>query len=720
MTNKLDCLKQEIAEKKPNSSRKVTFAYMYEGYRNHLDCEVPVAKAYAIASLFTKHKKYVYDNDLIAGTVRGLIDDEIDQAYLNHCTGIVASYGLRSFVTNADHYAPDYNTFLADGIGGTLEKIEKSKIVHKDDPDSKKKMVFLESAEITMKAFSQMILQYAEAALNRAKKFSEDSEKYRSLMKVHDVCRKISFAKPSSFQEALQLVWFTYIAFFYEGRGAMALGRLDQYLYPFYIKDIVEKRLSKEEAIDLVACTLYKIGEVRYFGGDDVVNIAIGGVKRDGSGGVNELSYVILEAVKRCNIPGPNLSARIYSGIPDEFLDECLKVIGTGLGYPALMNDDVNIPALLKHGYSLEDARDYCMVGCIENFIPGKQPPWSDGRFNSPKYIELVLNNGVCMHTGVRLGPSTGDVSELKTMDDFLHALRKQLEHGAAMYVRMFKNENERYNTYNYMQPFLSCFCYPCIERGLDINDGGALYPSVHGAACMGIGTFADSLAAVEMFVYNKREIDLSLLKEAILNNFEGYEEVLAKVLSAPKYGNDDDFVDKYAKWFVNVHYEIFSKYKTHDGGAFYIAIAANISNIYAGMEIAATPDGRRDGEPLSDAASPVYGRDVHGPTLALKSLTKPDYTKVSCGTVVNQKYTRNMFTDPVKRKKLLDMIKVYLKNGGQEIQINAVSKEILIDAMKNPENYTDLVVRVSGFSAYYNSLSNEVKLDILRRTEHG
>ena len=714
----LERLKKEIEDKKPKIGRRVTAYYMYEGYAEHYDAEVPIARAYALSSVFKKHRKHVYDNDLIAGSIKGAIEDidVIPDNLLNYAQGICASYGARHFGTNSDHYAADYDTFLKDGVKGTLEKIARSKDVHKE---REKSLVFLEACEISIKAFSDMILGYGDVAFQKAMEFETDSWEYSSLMKVYETCKKISYFKPETFREALQLVWFTYIAFWYEGRYAMALGRMDQYLYPFYLKDVSAGRITNEEVLDLLCCTFYKLYECRYFGGDDVVNIAIGGVKPDGTGGVNELSYLILKAVEKCNIPGPNLSARIYSGIPDEFLDECLKVIGTGLGYPALMNDDVNIPALLRHGYTLEDARNYCMVGCIENFIQGKQPPWSDGRFNSPKYIELALNNGICMHSGMRLGPATGEVSAFKTMEDFLKALKKQLEYGASQYVRIFKNENERYNKYNYMQPFLSCFCYPCIERGLDINDGGALYPSVHGAACMGIGTFADSLAAIELFVYNKKEISLPILKEAILNNYVGYEEVLAKVLSAPKYGNDDDFVDKYAVWYVDVHDEIFSKYRTHDGGTFYTAIAANVSNIPAGAEIAATPDGRRDREPLSDAASPVYGRDKNGPTFALKSLAKPDYTKVSCGTVVNQKYTRNMFTDPVKRRKLLDLIKVYFKNGGQEIQINAVSRKILIDAMNNPEKYNDLVVRVSGFSAYYNTLSTEVKLDILKRTEH-
>lgn len=270
------------------------------------------------------------------------------------------------------------------------------------------------------------------------------------------------------------------------------------------------------------------------------------------------------------------------------------------------------------------------------------------------------------------------------------------------------------------MQPFLSCFCYPCIERGLDINDGGALYPSVHGAGCMGIATYADSLAAIEMYVYDKMEFSMQELREALLNDYKGHEDIQIKLLSAPKYGNDDDFVDKYAKWYVQIHDEIFSKYRTRDGGSIYTAIASNTSNIPAGLEIAATPDGRNDRAPLSDAASPMHGRDKNGPTSALNSLAKPDYSKVSCGTVVNQKYSRSMFTDPEKRRKLLQLIKVYFKKGGQEIQINSVSRDVLQDAMEHPEKYTDLVVRVSGFSAYYNTLSREVKLDILQRTEHG
>jgi len=358
------------------------------------------------------------------------------------------------------------------------------------------------------------------------------------------------------------------------------------------------------------------------------------------------------------------------------------------------------------------------MVGCIENFIQGKQPPWSDGRYNVPKYIELALNNGYSMLEGTKLGPETGSVSAFTTMDLFMGALEEQMRYGASEYMMYFRNDNERYNRVMYSQPFLSCFCFDCIGRGLDINDGGAFYPSVHGAACMGIATVADSLAAVEDLVFIKKAVTMETLRDALLKNFEGYENLRPEMLRAPKYGNNLDAADKYAVWYVLFTNQLFSKYRTYDGGAIYTAMASNVSNIPAGREVAATPDGRKSGEPLSDAASPMHGMDVNGPTSVINSMTKPDYTLVSCGTVLNQKFSPSMFSDDRKRKKLLGLIKTYFKKGGQEIQINAISRGVLFDAMKNPQEYKNLVVRVSGFSAYYITLSKEVQEDILKRTE--
>ena len=310
-------------------------------------------------------------------------------------------------------------------------------------------------------------------------------------------------------------------------------------------------------------------------------------------------------------------------------------------------------------------------------------------------------------------------MEDISSMADFMSVFEKQLALGVDEYVYKFNTINSFINQKFFSEPFLSCFCSDCIGRGLDINCGGSLYPSVHGAAVMGIGTVSDSLAAIEKVVFIDRAATLTELRDAMNANFEGYEELHKKLLEAPKYGNNDDFVDKYAVWFIDCLASLFEKKKTRDGGGIYIAAAANVTNIYAGKEINATPDGRFRGKPLSDAASPTYGKDTRGVTATVNSLSKPDYTKVACGSVVNQKFSPSMFTAE-KRKKMMALIKTYFKNGGQEVQINATSRQTLLDAMEHPEKYHNLVVRVSGFSAFYVTLDKDVQLDILNRTQQG
>ena len=570
-----------------------------------------------------------------------------------------------------------------------------------------------------MKGFSVLLKRYADAA--RAKVAAASQEDRARFCDMAEVCSWIMTRPPRTFREALTLTWMVYVAFCLEGRFAMAFGRMDQFLRPYYEADRRSGILTREEATELMACTLLKIGEWRVFcGGDDVSNIAIGGVGRDGKDAVNELTYVILEAVRRCNIPGPNLSARVSRLNPPEFLTECLKVIGTGLGYPALMNDEVNVAALERQGYPIEECRDYCMVGCIENFLPGKQPPWSDGRFDNPRYIEAVLNHGVSPLTGERFSYDSGPLENLRTMEDFMHAYEEQLAEAAREYVARTNCANTRLNPKAYQSPFLSCFCDGCIERGRDINNGGAMLPSAHGAGCMGIGTVVDALAAIEKVVYIDREATLEEVAEACRVNFEGRELLRARLLAAPKYGNNDELADKYARWFVEYLSGLFDQYRTYDGGRFYIGIASNTSNIPAGRECGATPDGRLAREPLSDAASPTYGRDHNGPLATVMSVSKPDYTLVGLGTVLNQKYSPAMFATPERLERLAAIIRTYFERGGQEMQINSVSRDVLSDAIEHPEKYGSLVVRVSGFSAYYVALEKAVQEDILARTEQG
>ncbi|MCL2740847.1 MAG: hypothetical protein FWE70_01895 [Oscillospiraceae bacterium] len=680
--------------------------YMAIGYRGAEGRPNVAARAAATASLLAGHRKAIYANDRIAGSIRGMFG-VISEGERAAAQEYASRYPERHFLTNADHFAPDYQTLLGKGINGIIGDIGASLRRHAHDPG---RTDFLEAARTCMGAFREMVGQYAEAA--EASGAAEGRE-------MAAACRNLTSGPPETFREALQLVWLAHVSFLCDKRNAMALGRMDQYLLPFYGRDVAGGRLSRGEAVSLLAHTFAKIGEFRMHGCDDVVNICIGGLRRDGSGGVSDLSHDILEAVRICDIPGPNLSARIYEGAPRPFLDACLQVIGTGLGYPALMNDGVNVPALARHGYSDEDCRDHCFVGCIENFIQGRQPPWSDGRFNTPKFLELALNDGVCMLTGKRMGPPTGEAGSFRDMAGFMGAFEAQIRHGAAAYMEWFLGFGAGLHGPDHQQPYLSCFCQDCIGRGLDINGGGALYPSAHGACGMGIATVADSLAAIEKVVFDDREADMATVRKAAEADFAGYGPLAARLRAAPKYGNDDGYVDKYAVWYVDFLHDAFKGYGTRDGGPIYIAMASNVQNVSAGLEVAATPDGRPARRPLSDAASPSCGRDLGGPTATMSSVSKPDYTKVACGTVLNQRYEPSSFADPRARGKLCSLIEGYFAKGGQEVQINAVSRETLLDAMENPESHGSLVVRVSGFSAYFASLGRPIQEDILGRTEH-
>ena len=674
------------------------------------DAPIPVSRANGVRTELTAPTPYLYPSDRIAGCQRPLFAD-IPEEKRAWAQEIVNRFGERGFWQNADHFAPDYFMIVKEGIPGMLAMLDASAASHAGEAE---RVQFLSEMKAAFSALASMIEGYAALAESLAGTPGYDAGR---LGEISRNCRALLARAPQSFAEGLQLVWFCHLAFCYEGRYAMALGRIDQYLYPLFRHDTDMGILTEDEATELLENVFAKIYERHVLtGGDDVVNICIGGTNLDESCAVNRLSYCVLRAVGNCNVPGPNLSARITPHTPDDFLDLCLQTIGTGLGYPALMNDTVNLAALGRYGYEKEDLYNYCMVGCIENFITGKQPPWSDGRYDTPRFFEYLFNEGKGIFSDTR-GVDTGKVSDIASMEDFMRKFEIQLAKGAEEYANGFINGSRVARPEDFTSPFLSCFCRECIERGMDINNGGAKYPSVHGAVLMGVGTVCDSLAAIEKNVFIDHTTTLEEIREALLCNFEGKEALRRLMLSAPKYGNNDPFVDKYAVWFVDYLASCFDKYRTYDGGYFYIAMAANTSNIWAGKGIAATPDGRLAGEPLSDAASPTYGRDTSGSTCTICSVSKPDYKKVACGTVVNQKYMPAMFRDG-NREKLAALIRVYFKRGGQEIQINATSPEILRDAMANPEKYENLVVRVSGFSAFYVTLGEDVQKDILHRTQ--
>ncbi len=677
--------------------------YIALGYRKNPAAAPTELRAAGVYSLFTETPVYIMPSDLIVGNQFCLYADDTVPGF-NYLKHEYNWYRHRGFHENNDHYAAEFRPVLQGGVTGLLDAVAAARKAHAGDAD---RLATLDGMETTLRGFLDLIRRYADKAQALCGTAGYDDAR---LSAIANNCRALLDSAPQTFAQALQLVWFIHNAFRMEGRGAMALGRIDQYLYPFYQKDIENGIITNDDVVELLENVFIKLN------GGDVINICLGGLNVDGSCALNGLSDCVLEAVKNCQVPGPNLSVRLTANSPDDFLDRCLQSIGTGLGYPALMNDDVNLAALSRYGYEKEDLYNYCMVGCIENFITGCQPPWSDGRFDTPRLFEYVFNRGVGKFNDT-LGVDTGALEDIHTMGEFLSAFEKQFDNTAAEYYARFNNSNNGINQAYMPDPFLSCFCTDCIGRGLDINNGGAKYPSVHGVAVMGIGTMADAMAAIEKVAFVDKSATLAEIRDALNANFEGYEELREKLIAAPKYGNNDDFVDKYAVWLTDYAYKAFSRFKTRDGGAYYTCMAANVSNIYAGRDIGATPDGRLAGEPLSDAASPTYGRDVRGATASIHSLCKPDYTCVATGSVVNQKYSPAMFSDE-KRAKLAAIIRTYFAGGGQEIQINATSAEVLRDAMDHPEKYQNLVVRVSGFSAYYVTLDRAVQLDILNRTQ--
>ncbi len=703
-------LKEEI-EQVPKGEFAYYY-YQYLGYKKNFAAPNVIARANATAAVFEKTEPFIYKNDLIVGSINSVWSDA-DEDVLKDAMSVFDSFGMRDFYENRDHFSPDYDRITAVGISGLLSEIEMSEIKHKDEP---KRLEYLSAMKITVLAFRSMILNYASAAEFMATQQTDKSYSI-ALLKAAENCRAVAYSAPQTFEQGLQLIWLCHTAFNYEGAYAMALGRIDQYLYPLYLRDKEEGRITHEYAVELFENVFIKIYECRakrHF--DDVVNICIGGTNEHGESDVNELSFCVLEAVRNCNVPGPNLSARVASNTPDEFLDACLKVIGTGLGYPALMNDDVNIPALARMGYEKKHTYNYTMVGCIENFMTGMQPPWSDTRFDVPRFFEFMFNRGRgIVNSG--FGIDQGEISSITCMDEFMKRFEEQVTYGADLHFMMARNKIERLNPESYSMPFMSCFCYDCIGTARDINNRGSYYPLAIGADMMGVGTVSDSLAAIEKVIFEDKAATLDELADAIHANFAGYESLRELLLAAPKYGNNNNYVDKYAVWFVDFLASVFDRYRNYDGGRYYISMSSNIGNVDSGLQIAATPDGRLAGEPISDAASPTYGRDVKGATSTVISITKPDYTKVATGTVINQKFSPAMFEDG-KREKLLTLIKTYIALGGQQIQINATSRDVLLDAMAHPENYRDLVVRVSGFSAFFIHLTKEVQMDILNRTQ--
>lgn len=656
------------------------------GYHEANNLSEAFIRAMGFGSVLKNMAPVVRDEDVFAGSSSGvylekLPPDITEEQYKEACKEHDVR-GQRDFWAGFDHSIADYPTLLSKGIGGYIKQAEASLKTHK----KAKETDFLKSVIITLEALQIFIRRHIITSNNKEIALS---------------LRHISEHPPRTLFEAIQLVWFVHLAFWTEGRYSMALGRIDQYLLPFYERDLKAGRITREDALNLFCHLWVKLEEI-----GEIFNICIGGLTPDGKDGTNELSYICLDATRLVQSPSTNISARFHDDTPERFHRECFECIRTGVGFPAIFNDHVLIPGLERIGIPTEIARDHCMVGCIETMLAGRQQAWSDSRFNTALTLMKALNK-------MRYEPNP-------SYEMVISLFRGELEKDMVAHTKNFNEYIARFPVEKFPDLFLSALTRDCIARAKDINDGGAEFKRFHGIAIMGLATVADSLAAIKKLVFEEKALTFDQLMKAIDTDFEGHEPIRHMLMNrAPKYGNDDDYVDDIAAQIVEWTTSECLKHEVHGGGRFIGGMAANVSNIYSGKEVGATPDGRKAFTPLSDAASPFFGRDIKGPTAFIKSVSAPDYSKALLGSVVNMKFEPEFFQGEEGAKRFNALTHTFVKDRIQELQFNFTGNKALLEAQKNPQAYLNLVVRVSGFSAYFVTLDKEVQEDIIRRRAH-
>ena len=669
-----------------------------------------IRRAKALNAVLRQCELIHFPGELLAGSSIGRLvpsTDALEQQW-EFARPILKATAGRNFVSHNDHSAPNYLALLQVGLAGLMRRSRES-LARQTDPPCR---VFLESVLIALDGARQHLRRWAGHLRRMA---ATDADHALLLGQQAATMHRLAEEPPVTFWEAVQLVWITHTILQCDERWAMALGRMDQYLLPFYRRDLQTGRMTADQSQAILD---HLFGKLTGLGGD-IQNIAIGGLTPDGNDGTNDLSFMILEACKRVGRPGGNVTARIHAQTPAPFLLKCAEVIRTGIGYPAVVNDEILVPALREQGCPLEDARDYCFVGCIETFIPGRMAPWADSRFNLLYCVNLVLFGGLDSLTGKQAGPDTGEPA---TWEGFRQAYLLQMRHKMREHIENLDAVKKPYQqkAAEFASPLLSALTADCIERGLDLNDGGARYPANHGIAAMGIGVTADALAAVKRFVYDEKIFSLTQLRTMLRANFEGYEAQRQQLLRrAPKYGNNEPEVDGIAVEVTRTVGEECLKYRNPQGGRYWALMAANVQNVSAGLEVGASPDGRLSRQPLSDAASPTFGRDTHGPTAAVHSVSKLPYRCCPGGNVINMKLHPSTLSGDTGLTALASLIRTCFNLGGVQLQFNTVDRELLRQAMAQPEHHRDLVVRVSGFSAHFVTLDRAVQEDILERTQH-
>ena len=627
--------------------------------------------------------------------------------------------------TGIGHVIVDYPLVIRKGLKHILSLVKE--LENKKQHDEKK-VRFYKAARIELEAVIRFAGRFSILAREMASK-EKDEKRIEELLEISRICEKVPALPAESFHEALQSFWFIHLLVQTESNGhSMSTGRFDQYLYPYLKDDLKKKKMSRENAIELLEMlwvkftSLIKLRNEYYsvaFAGHPMFqNLTIGGQDAHGNDASNEMTELVLEATANIRMTQPTVSFRWHNKTPKHLKLKVVDVISKGLGMPGLFNDETIIPLMVDKGTDKSEAYDYSILGCVEPIIGGKADPRPNiGYVNLPKILEITLNNGRDPKTGELVGKETGDPRTFKHFDQLWKAYKEQIDYAIHLLTEADRVAAGVLSNHK-PTPFISSLLEGCIESGLTMQDGGAIYNS-GGIMGVGVAIVADSLEILRKYVFEHNEMSMSHILDSIANNYENHEELRVRFENDPdKYGNDIEKVDYLARDTGRAFCNSIQSRMTTREGPYHGALFSVSMYIPQGEVLGATPDGRKAGYMLSDGVSPTQNRDTHGPTAAMKSVARLDHRLCYNGTLYNMKFTPDFFNTPARREKFLGMIDAYFQLGGFHVQFNVVSREILEDAKVNPLQHRDLIVRVAGYSAYFIELDPFVQDEVIARTE--
>ena len=675
-----------------------------------------------------------WENNNLRARGEALLPEEV-RVFME--TGV---FGMEGKLNAGDaHLAVNYERILKDGLKGYEKRVKECKAsLDLTDPDSIDKYCFYNAVLIVLDAVRTFVNRYSVLAKKLAEK-ELNQERKLELLEMSRICAKVPYEPAETFQEAVQSVWFIQLILQIESNGhSLSYGRFDQYMYPYYDRDIKNGNITETEALELLTCLWIKtltINKVRSqahtlssAGSPMYQNVTIAGQTIDKKDAVNDLSFLVLKSVAQTRLTQPNLTVRYHKNINKRFLDECVEVMRLGFGMPALNNDEIIIPSFMDWQVKEEDAYNYSAIGCVETAVPGKWGYRCTGMsyINFPRMLLCTMNNGVDLTSNKRFTKGYGYFTEMESYEELLKAWDKTIRE-ITRYSVIVENVIDKASERDVPDILCSALTDDCIARGKTIKEGGAVYDFISGLQ-VGIANMADCLAAIKKLVYEEKKITRQELWDAILDDFSSPENKKIQemlIREAPKYGNDDDYVDQLIVEAYDSYIEEIEKYPNTRynrgpiGGIRYAGTSSISANVGQGMSTMATPDGRNAFEPLAEGCSPAHNSDKNGPTAVFKSVSKLRTNKITGGVLLNQKMTPQMLSTEENRQKLELLIQTFFNRlHGYHVQYNIVSKETLIDAQKHPEKHKDLIVRVAGYSAFFNVLSKKTQDDIIGRTE--